>query len=405
MKKDFNTILKKLNETLISEAATNKSNDYRAEISPLIKLLNYTIELAIQLKASDIHIEPYSELIRLRYRIGGDLKEINKLPKKFLQPTISRIKVMANLDIVETRLPQEGRMRYVYKGNDIDLRVSIVPTAFGEKIVIRILDKNKNYYNLENLGFSNKNYNLLKKLIRKKSGMILVTGSTGSGKTTTLYSILKKINNNNKNIMTIEDPIEYIIEGVNQVEINEKLNLKYDNMVPYLLRQDPDILMIGEIRDNKTALETLKASMTGHLVLSTMHANDSISAISRLKNMGIPNYLISESIIAIIHQRLGKRLCSNCRYINNKEVKIDKFIIKQNYKSRGCQYCNNGISGQIGIHEILVMTDEIKDAISKGDNKSELSRIAFKDNPSIHVDIKNKIEKGIISIKEFYNIM
>jgi len=326
----------------------------------------------IKRKASDVFIEPWEDAIRVRYRVDGLLEEGKSPPKVMGLALVSRFKVMSQLNIAERRIPQDGRFKIKAQNREVDVRVSILPTSFGEKVCLRILDKKAQTQSLERLGFSEQELETIKSLVVKPHGMVLVTGPTGSGKTTTLYSILKYLDSPEKNITTVEDPVEYQVEGINQVNVKEKIGLTFPGALRSILRQDPDIILIGEIRDGETMDIANKAALTGHLVLSSLHTNDSVGSIVRMINMGIEPYLIASSVLMISAQRLLRRLCTNCRkaYQPDKEL-IKKLNLKgkkdsQFYEPVGCGRCRHlGYLGRTVITEILPLTPEIKDLIMR----------------------------------------
>jgi len=353
--------------------------------APIVRLLNSIIEQAVREKASDIHIEPYAEDIRVRFRIDGDLREIMRLSRNSLSAIVTRIKIIGNMNIAEKRIPQDGRVETNINNRDIDMRISILPTVYGEKIVIRILDRSSFMFTKENLGFSDKDLNVFNNILKQPYGMILVTGPTGSGKTTTLYTVLQELNQMEKNIITIEDPVEYKLSGINQVQTNPKAGLTFASGLRSILRQDPDIVMIGEIRDSETAEIATRAAITGHLVLSTLHTNDSPSTVARLIDMGIEPYLVSSAIIGVVSQRLVKLLCTKCKisyeasYLEKKLLNIDeeeKLIL---YKAVGCSSCNSGYKGRNAVHELMPVNEEIRTLIDKRANIDELRRKAIEE--------------------------
>ncbi len=340
----------------------------QAEVAsaPIVRLINTIIEQAIRQNASDIHIEPSSDDIRVRLRIDGDLHEIMKLPKTSLSALITRIKIIGRMNIAEKRIPQDGRVETKVNNKEIDMRISTLPTIYGEKIVIRILDKSSFNFTKEGLGLSEHNLKLFDDILRQPYGMLLVTGPTGSGKTTTLYTVLRELNQVEKNIITVEDPVEYKLNGINQVQVNVKSGLTFASGLRSILRQDPDIIMVGEIRDSETAEIAVRAAITGHLVLSTLHTNDSPSTIARLIDMGVEPYIVSSAVVGIVSQRLVKILCPICKesYIASETQKtmlnlnLDKEVIL--YKAVGCNSCNKGYKGRAAVHEIMPINEEIR---------------------------------------------
>lgn len=342
------------------------------EDAPVIKIVNLILVQALKEKASDIHIEPFEKQLKLRYRIDGNLVEATSPPKALQMPIASRIKILAGLDIAERRLPQDGRFRIRVSGKEVDLRVSILPTVHGEKIVIRILDKGALSGSVDALGLDDYTLNVFKKAVDAPHGMILVTGPTGSGKTTTLYSVLSELNNPEYNIVTVEDPIEYQLPGINQVAVRSEIGLGFADALRSILRQDPDIVMIGEIRDNETADIAVKAALTGHQVLSTLHTNDAAGAITRLDDMGIEPFLISSSVILTCAQRLVRRICPNCKeeWVPEPEI-FEKLGIESMegvpfYKGQGCDRCKRrGYLGRAAILEVLPISESIRRLIIK----------------------------------------
>lgn len=334
--------------------------------APIVRLLNSIIEQAVRTHASDIHIEPYQEEVRVRFRIDGDLREIMALPRSNLSAIVTRIKIIGRMNIAEKRIPQDGRIETKIGDKEVDMRISSLPTVYGEKIVIRLLDKSNFNFTKEGLGFSKKNLEIFDKILSQPYGMILVTGPTGSGKTTTLYTVLKELNVIEKNVITVEDPVEYKLHGVNQVIVNPKTGLTFAAGLRSILRQDPDIIMVGEIRDSETAEIAVRAAITGHLVLSTLHTNDSPSTIARLIDMGIEPYLVSSAVVGILSQRLVKLLCDKCKkpydidYTEKKMLGIteDKKITL--YKPVGCNSCNQGYKGRVAVHEIMPINESIR---------------------------------------------
>ncbi|WP_333657309.1 GspE/PulE family protein, partial [Tissierella praeacuta] len=353
--------------------------------APVVKLLNSIIEQAVRERASDIHIEPYSEDIRVRFRIDGDLRQIMILSKSTLSPITTRIKIIGKMNIAEKRVPQDGRVEIKVNDKEIDMRISTLPTVYGEKTVIRLLDRSSFIFTKEALGFNKKGLETFDKILSQPYGMLLVTGPTGSGKTTTLYTILQELNQIEKNIITIEDPVEYKLNGINQVQVNTKAGLTFASGLRSVLRQDPDIVMVGEIRDGETAEIAVRAAITGHLVLSTLHTNDSPSTVARLIDMGIEPYLVSSAIIGVVSQRLIKLLCPKCKikyeagYLEKKILGIDEKEKLTLYKAGGCSSCNNGYRGRRAVHELMPINENIRQLIDQGTNIDELRKQAIKD--------------------------
>ncbi len=379
--------------------------------APIVRLLNSIIEQAARSKASDIHIEPYSEEIRVRIRVDGDLRSIMSLPRNNLSPIITRIKIIGKMNIAEKRVPQDGRVETKIGGRDIDLRISTLPTVYGEKAVIRLLNKDTLSFTKESLGFTKRNLDLFNRILHQPYGMILVTGPTGSGKTTTLYTALKDINTIDKNIITVEDPVEYRLGGVNQVQVNVKSGLTFASGLRSILRQDPDIIMIGEIRDGETAEIAVRAAITGHLVLSTLHTNDSPSSIARLIDMGVESYLVSSAVIGIMSQRLVKLLCPECKEayeISEKDRRIlnlnnDEEVII--YKPKGCNTCNQGYKGRKAVHELMAIDDELRKLIDINANVDEIRNSAVKSGmTTLTQGVINLAIQGETSIEEVLRV-
>ena len=384
------------------------------EEAPIIRLVNSLIFQAAKEKASDIHIEPFEEELSVRFRIDGVLYEITKPPKRFHNSIITRVKILAQLNIAEKRLPQDGRIRVKLLGKDIDIRTSVIPTAFGERVVMRLLDQSSVRLDLEQLGFFPDQLDAIAKLIHKKHGIVLVTGPTGSGKTTTLYAALSQINTPDKNILTVEDPIEYQIRGIGQMQVQPKINLTFANGLRSFLRQDPDIIMVGEIRDSETADIAIHASLTGHLVFSTLHTNDAAGAVARLLDMGIEPFLVSSSLVAVIAQRLVRVLCMECRepYSPTKEelaeIGLDPATAARRtiYRIAGCPACQHrGYRGRTAIYEILQVTDEVRNQILKHTDASHIRQQAIAEGmKTLRDDGARKVLEGITSIEEVLSV-
>src|SRR5205809_86981 len=356
-----------------------------ADEAPVVKLVNMVLVDAIQKGASDIHWEPYEKAFRVRFRIDGVLHEMLTPPKRLESAIISRLKIMSSLDIAERRLPQDGRIKLRYHAREIDFRVSVLPTIFGEKAVLRILDKDALQLDLTKLGFDPGALEHFEKVIRQPYGMVLITGPTGSGKTTTLYSAIHTINSPEHNIMTAEDPVEYNLKGVNQVQINEGVGRTFASALRAFLRQDPDVILVGETRDLETAQTSIRAALTGHLVFSTLHTNDSPSTIARLIDMGVPPFLVASSLLLVLAQRLGRKICKDCKepYEVDEESLLPYGHVltgvgrTQVYKGRGCTTCNfTGMKGRVAIYEIMPVTQELRDMIIKGASTAELRGMA-----------------------------
>jgi type IV pilus assembly protein PilB len=384
------------------------------EEAPVVKLVNLILSEAIMKGASDIHLEPYEKSFRVRYRIDGVLYDIMKPPPKLRAALSSRIKIMSQLDIAERRLPQDGRIKLKVKGREVDLRVSTLPTLFGEKIVMRILDKSSLVLDLTKLGFEQQALTDFHEAIDSPYGMVLVTGPTGSGKTTTLYSALSTINTVGVNIMTAEDPVEYNIMGVNQVQVREEIGLTFASSLRSFLRQDPDIVMVGEIRDFETAEIAVKAALTGHLVLSTLHTNDAPSTVSRLLNMGIEPFLVSASVVLILAQRLCRKVCSKCKeddpvseaaLVNVGFSKEDAKNMKC-FKGKGCGACNDtGYKGRIALYEVMPVKEDIKELILEGASADEVKKTSVRlGMNTLRLSGLNKIKEGITTVEEVLRV-
>ncbi len=385
-----------------------------SESAPIIKVSNLILIEALKAGASDIHVEPYEKEFRVRFRVDGILHNIMALPMRTRDPLISRLKIMAKLDISEKRLPQDGRikirLRVEERSRDLDLRVSSVPTQFGEKVVMRLLDKSKLQLDMTQLGFDQEPLRRFKDAIDRPYGIVLVTGPTGSGKTNTLYSAVAALNDPTVNIMTAEDPIEFNLAGINQVQMKEQIGLTFASALRSFLRQDPDIILVGEVRDFETAEIAVKAALTGHLVLSTLHTNDAPSTINRLMNMGIEPFLVATSVNCICAQRLVRRICSQC----SEEVETPPQMLMQVgfapdeakslriKRGRGCERCNNtGYKGRVGLFEVLAFTDEIRDMILSGASSVELKRKAIEEGMvSLRMCGLMKIKEGATTLEE-----
>ncbi|MFH1561872.1 MAG: type II secretion system ATPase GspE [Nitrospirota bacterium] len=379
-----------------------------AHEAPVIKLVNLIIMEAIKKRASDIHIEPFEDEAVVRYRIDGVLYDTSPPPKWLYPAIVSRIKLMAEMNIAERRLPQDGRIQLKVGGKQIDMRVSTLPTLYGESLVLRILEKETILIGLDELGFEELVLAHFRKLITKSNGIILVTGPTGSGKTTTLYAALNEINSTEKKIITIEDPIEYQLKRINQLQVKSKINFSFAQGLRSMLRQDPDIMMVGEIRDLETAEVAVQSALTGHLVFSTLHTNDAASAITRLHDMGIEDFLISSSVIGILAQRLVRLICPECReeYLPKPEL-VKEFHSKTLFKGRGCENCNySGFKGRIGIFELLVVNDEIRDLILQKTNANKIKEHAVNlGMKPMYDDGLQKVQRGLTTLEDVLRVV
>ncbi|MFN4894262.1 MAG: type II secretion system ATPase GspE [Pseudomonadota bacterium] len=380
--------------------------------APIIRYVNAIIFKASSERASDVHIEPYEDKLKVRFRVDGVLYDVASEDKAFQAAIISRVKIMAGLNIAEKRLPQDGRIGLKIAGKDVDIRVSTVPTQFGERIVMRLLDKGGAVLDINQLGVEKRNLDNLLKLLSKPNGIILVTGPTGSGKTTTLYACLTNINKPDLNILTVEDPIEYQLDGIGQMQVNPKIDFTFASGLRAILRQDPDVVMVGEIRDTETAEIAIQASLTGHLVLSTLHTNDSAGAVSRLLDMGVEPFLVSSSLLAVLAQRLVRRLCPDCRVpyeISDEELKElslnpAEVSSRQAFRpgSTSCSRCQGtGYSGRLGIHELLLIDDEVRSQILQQADSNTIKNAALKRGfSSLRADGGRKVLAGLTSVEE-----
>ncbi|MFA5096193.1 MAG: ATPase, T2SS/T4P/T4SS family [Candidatus Omnitrophota bacterium] len=381
----------------------------RAEEAPVVKLVDLIVRQAIDERASDIHIEPFKDKTSLRYRIDGKLYEIPPPAKHLHLPIISRIKILSKLDIAEKRLPQDGAFLVRIGERPIDIRVSTIPTIYGEKIVMRLLDRSQVVLDLAKLGFEPKQLELMRKCINTPYGLMFLTGPTGSGKTTTLYAILSEIKSAAKNIVTIEDPVEYKLDGINQVQIKPEIGLTFATALRSFLRQDPDIMLVGEVRDLETAQICVRSALTGHLVLSTLHTNDAPTAVSRLMDIGMEPYMLSSSLLAVVGQRLVRRLCLDCREAYEpKSEKLRNIKLKAElvYKAKGCANCNNtGYRGRISIAEVMVVSDEIKGLISQRATLQKIKEAARAGGmQTLHESALKKVEEGLTSLEDALSV-
>lgn len=401
-----------INEFGSAQETAAISMDDGLDSAPVVKLINSLFSQAISSRASDIHIEPFEKNIRVRFRIDGMLYDIMKMKPDILSAIVARIKVMGNLDIAERRLPQDGETSYVYNCHNYNMRISTIPTVFGENIVIRIQDIADHIKSKTELGFSEQDLEKYNKIISSPTGIVLISGPTGSGKTTTLYTILNELNTGEKKIITVEDPVENTIYGVNQVQINPKAGLTFSSALRSMLRQDPDIIMIGEIRDNETAQIAIRAAITGHLVLATIHTNDSPGAVTRLADMEVERFLINSSLVGVISQRLVRCICPHCKIsYSPSQEEITLLKLKSNehielYRGNGCTYCNNtGYLGRTGIYEILVMDRHIKDMILSTTSADEIRESAIKSGMiSLQESCRAKVLHGETTLDEYFRV-
>lgn len=370
------------------------------EKMPIVEIVNEILVDSSKRGASDIHFDPQENFMKVRIRIDGELHDYCEVPNAVKKNLTTRVKIIAGMNITESRLPQDGAIKATLQDIDLDLRVSVLPVSNGEKIVIRILDYTKSLSGLEQLDFSEDNFKKVLYMIGVPNGIILVTGATGSGKSTTVYSILQRLNRVDTNLITVEDPIEMDIEGINQVQVNAEIGLTFASALRSILRQDPNIIMIGEIRDTETAKIAVRASITGHLVLSTIHTNNSLNTIERLLDMDVERYLLSSALTGIISQKLARRLCPKCKALrktNEYEKKLFKTVLNKDidevYSAVGCEECGNGYSGRIAIHEVLVINQQIRDALSSGMKKEDLRTLVY--SSDIHSLLQDSLEKVI----------
>lgn len=408
----------------IAQSARELLDDYRAEEkeeaeeptqqylgdAPGVRLANLILEQAIMQKASDIHLEPHEARMKVRYRIDGLLRDIMEIPRHLQGDVNSRIKVMAGLDITERRKPQDGRIQLNFNGYDVDLRISTLPTVYGEKIVARVLQRASHLMDLQEFGFSPGNLEKIERMLRLNQGLILVTGPTGSGKTTTLYAFLNRLNSPEKNIVTVEDPVEYRLDGVNHVQVNPRVGLTFAAGLRTVLRQDPDVIMVGEIRDEETAEIAVRSALTGHLVLSTLHTNSAVATISRLFNMGLEPYILSSTIIGVVAQRLVRRICPDCReqveltnpvmirYIRSLGLEPPKVV----YRGKGCPLCGNtGYRGRTALGEVMVFNKELRQAVERRAGEDELLELALRSGmTTLQQSAIAKLTAGVTTVDE-----
>ena len=389
---------------------TTVSSDNEVINNPAVRLVDSIIKEAIPFRASDIHIEPFEHKVKVRYRVDGDLQERAEFPIEAYSAICARLKIMSGLNIAERRVPQDGRINMNIGGKEYDFRVSTLPTVFGEKFVIRILDKTSFQFTRADLGFTPEENKLVDKMLARPHGIILLTGPTGCGKSTTLYSFLKEVNHPDVNIVTVEDPVEYSMAGINQTQVNVKANMTFAAALRSILRQDPDIIMIGEIRDEETAEIAVRSAITGHLVFSTLHTNDAPGAITRLEDMKVKDYLVADALVGVIAQRLVKRICPACRKrgkTNPREMEllgIDEPIVIS--RPQGCQFCNNtGYKGRIAVHELMYVNDKMRNAILTEQNLENLRKVAAENGMTpLWTSCRELVYKGVTSIHELMSL-
>ena len=391
---------------------------FNFEKLPIVEIVNEIIIDATKNRASDIHIDPFNDVLKIRIRIDGTLIDYATVPNDYKKNLVTRIKIIAGMNITENRLPQDGAIKTSLNGIPLDMRVSSLPTNNGEKIVIRILDYSMSIQGLEKLGFTKDNFEKIMKMINLPNGIILVTGATGTGKSTTVYSILQRLNSEEANVITVEDPVEMDIPGVNQVQVNSEIGLTFANVLRSILRQDPDIILVGEIRDYETLEIAISAALTGHLVLSTVHTNSAAATVTRLIEMGAKDYLVSSTLSGVIAQRLVRRLCDDCkeeffathdeaRQIIANEDEIKEFMKKPIYRAKGCNKCDfTGYKGRLGVYEIMAINKEIKKLVALGAHDLEIEEAAVKNGmKTLHQSCLNHILNGMTTIDEFVRVL
>jgi len=402
-------------EAIISEIEETADLLDDTSDAPVIKMVNLMLSQAVRDNASDIHIEPYQDIIKIRKRVDGILYDMYTPPKHVQSKLVSRIKIMAKLDIAEKRLPQDGRIEIRIADRNVDIRVSTLPTSFGERVVMRLLDKSNVLLSLTDLGMSEEDLKVFKELIKAPHGIILVTGPTGSGKTTTLYSALSILNQPDRNIITIEDPVEYQIRGISQVQVNPKIDLTFANGLRTIVRQDPDVILVGEIRDLETAEIAIQSALTGHLVFSTLHTNDAASAVTRLIDMGVESFLVSSSVNAIIAQRLVRKICNRCmepftpgrEYLAQVGLTPEDLGDRPLYRSTGCQEClQTGYQGRIGVFEVMVMNEDLKSYILMTSDSNQIRKRAIESGGmlTLRQDGLKKVMAGRTTMEEVYRV-
>jgi type IV pilus assembly protein PilB len=413
------SVLQEFTDTAIdfTETATTTTNVGAADqvdenSAPIVRLVDLMIKEAVQLRASDIHVEPFEDVVRIRYRIDGILHKRDSPPRRLLGAVVSRIKILAKMDIAERRRPQDGRIKLTAGDKDLDLRVSIIPTNHGQSVVMRILDKDNIKVGIRQLGLSEDNFTQFTQLIKRPNGIILVTGPTGSGKTTTLYAALNALNRPDRKIITAEEPVEYYLPGINQVEVKHAIGLDFARIIRSMLRQAPNIILVGEMRDEETASMGIQASLTGHLVFSTLHTNDAPSAVTRMVDIGVPNYLVASSVIAVLAQRLVRLVCPKCKQqIQLPETVVrdagipPKLAAKAHFsKGKGCSNCNKGgYRGRQGIFELMLVNAKIREMIFKNQSAVEIRKLAITQGmKTLYVDGIHKVIKGVTTLEEVF---
>ncbi len=414
------SILQEFTDTAIDFTETVDDSDVAEETedessAPIVRLVRLMITEAVQLRASDIHIEPFEDRVRIRYRIDGVLHERDTLPRRQLSAVISRVKILSKIDIAERRRPQDGRIKVTIGEKELDLRVSVIPTNHGQSAVMRLLDKDNIRVSVKQLGFSNETFQTFNGLIRRPNGIILVTGPTGSGKTTTLYAALNQLNRPDRKIITAEDPVEYYLPGINQVEVRHNIGLDFARIIRSMLRQAPNIILVGEMRDAETVSMGIQASLTGHLVFSTLHTNDAPSAITRMIDMGVPSYLVASSVVAILAQRLVRTICPKCKsrhtppeaVIHEVGLTPEQVANASFMKGKGCNSCQKtGYKGRIGIYELLLVTSKVREMIYRNESTQAIRRFAIDSQKmdTLFRDGVKKVLTGITTFEEVYRV-
>jgi type IV pilus assembly protein PilB len=415
------SILQEFTDTAIdfteteSDQMSGGEDDTDENSAPIVRLVKLMIQEAVQLRASDIHVEPFEERVRIRYRIDGVLHERDTLPRRQLGAVVSRIKILAKIDIAERRRPQDGRIKISVGEKELDLRVSIIPTSHGQSAVMRLLDKDNIKIGVRQLGFSEETFKTFQNLIRRPNGIILVTGPTGSGKTTTLYAGLNTLNRPDRKIITAEDPVEYYLPGINQVEVKHSIGLDFARIIRSMLRQAPNIILVGEMRDSETVSMGIQASLTGHLVFSTLHTNDAPSAITRMVDMGVPGYLVASSVVAILAQRLVRTICPKCRHkFTPPERVIEEMALTPEQvaganfmKGRGCNSCNKtGYRGRIGIYELLLIDVKVREMIFRNESSTNIRKYAMEERgmKTLFMDGIDKVLQGFTTFEEVFRV-
>lgn len=411
------TMLQEFTDTEIDFTQTDNDEDRKGgggddSNAPIVRLVQVMITEAIQLRASDIHVEPFEDRVRIRYRIDGVLQERDKVPRRMLGALISRIKIIGSMDIAERRRPQDGRIKVTVGEKELDLRVSVIPTNHGQSVVMRLLDKDNIKISVRQLGFAEETYAQFQSLIKRPNGILLVTGPTGSGKTTTLYAAMNALNRPDRKIITAEDPVEYYLPGINQVQVKHDIGLDFSRIIRAMLRQAPNVILVGEMRDYETASMGIQASLTGHLVFSTLHTNDAPSAVTRLSDMKVPEYLVASTVIGILAQRLVRVVCPKCKqkYMPTDAELAEAGISKELAKNatfargKGCGYCNRkGYRGRLGIYELMTINSKVRQAIFDRASSVDLRRLAINNGMrTLYMDGMNKVMNGITTFDEVY---